>query len=290
MDVNDKLHQLTTIIEVQTKGRLGQGSGFIYAGFEPDGQEGQGTRWRRIEDIWVATNRHVLLPRVSGKEILPDKITLHLRRIDDNNELQWIEVPLTGQQIEDKTRFHADTNIDVALVSIYDYFVSEHQRKRLTAPFMLTAEHQPGRDGHPQVNVGDDVLVVGYPRGFYDDVNLFPIVKAGIIASRWGAPFQGKPYFLIDAKLFPGSSGSVVVTKPIDMTIKNGQLMVSKEKQFSLLGIYSGEPFHEEPPVEIGDLTVTAKSRFDVGIVWYADTIEETRQRGIGIREAMTNQ
>ena len=53
-------------------------------------------------------------------------------------------------------------------------------------------------------------------------MNLFPIVKSGIIASRWKTGFKGKPYFLIDAKLFPGSSGSVVITKPADFVIRNG--------------------------------------------------------------------
>ena len=72
------------------------------------------------------------------------------------------------------------------------------------------------------VEVADDVVIIGYPRGFYDMVNLYPIVKAGIIASKWGAQFMGEPCFLIEARLFPGSSGSVVVTKPKDQLVFEG--------------------------------------------------------------------
>ena len=75
------------------------------------------------------------------------------------------------------------------------------------------------------MEVFDDYLVIGYPRMFYDKVNLFPIVKSGIIASKWQGMLNGKPYFLIDAKLFPGSSGSIVISKPIGTVIENGKFM-----------------------------------------------------------------
>jgi hypothetical protein len=110
---------------------------------------------------------------------------------------------------------------------------------------------------------------------------LFPIVKSGIVASRWGAPFQGNPCFLIDAKLFPGSSGSIVVSKPQQLAVHDGQLLYAREKQFAFLGIYSGEPFLEEQPVELGDLIVTRKSGFDVGIVWYGHLVGDIIERGV---------
>ena len=118
-------------------------------------------------------------------------------------------------------------------------------------------------------------------------MNLFPIVKAGIIASRWGALFRGKPYFLIAAKLFPGSSGSVVVSKPINIVVDKGQVLFSKEKQFALLGTFSASQFWQEDPVQIGDLTITQKSGFDLGIVWYAHIIEEARVNGVSLSDAL---
>lgn len=120
------------------------------------------------------------------------------------------------------------------------------------------------RENNIDVQASDDVIVVGYPRGFYDEVNLYPIVKAGIIASRWGAHFGGKPYFLIDAKLFPGPSGSIVVSKPVDFVVRDGRVLRAQEKQFAFLGIYSGEPFREGRTIEAEDLVIKQKLGFNV--------------------------
>ena len=130
--------------------------------------------------------------------------------------------------------------------------------------YAVSCENFAGQN-NIHVEASSDVLVVGYPRGFYDDVNLFPVIKSGIIASRWGANFKGEGYFLIDAKLFPGSSGSIVVSKPIDILVKNGQIMHASEKQFAFLGVFSGEPFQHERPVELDDMIIVQKSSFNVG-------------------------
>ena len=269
MNLNDRFHQMTTMIKAEAHGHFSQGSGFFYAGLAP--KEGEGAEWRRVEELWVATNRHVLLPTINEKETVPEKITLYLRQINSHGHLEWLPTVLGKSHIESNTRFHSDRSVDVALINVYDQFISrlDHGHKMAT-PTILHAEQQIGYN-NITAEVGDDVLVAGYPRGFYDDVNLFPIVKAGIIASRWGAPFRGQPYFLIDAKLFPGSSGSVVVSKPINMTIKDGRLMRSDEKQFALLGIFSGE--------YVG---------YNLGIVWYAEAIEEARQQGVTIHDAIS--
>jgi hypothetical protein len=146
---------------------------------------------------------------------------------------------------------------------------------------LAVSREQFAGENNIDVQASDDIIVVGYPRGFYDEVNLFPIVKAGIISSRWGTPFGGEPFFLIDAKLFPGSSGSVVLSKPIDVVVRDGKLLHATEKQFAFLGVFSGEPFREGRTIEAGDLVITQKLGFDVGAVWYAWLIEEIIDKGI---------
>jgi hypothetical protein len=101
-------------------------------------------------------------------------------------------------------------------------------------------------------------------------------VKPGSISSKWGNFFGGEPYFLIDAKLFPGSSGSLVISKPTNFRIENGKLTIFKEKQFVFLGIYSGEPLLEHQPiVDTDDLTVVRKIGVNAGIVWYGSLVDE---------------
>ena len=63
--------------------------------------------------------------------------------------------------------------------------------------------------------------------------------------------------------------------------------MYAKEKRFSLLGIFSGEPKFEEAPVEVGDLIVTHRSGFNLGIVWYGELIEEVISQGASLSQAL---
>ena len=118
------------------------------------------------------------------------------------------------------------------------------------------------------VQVADDIIIIGYPRGYYDTYNLFPIVKSGIIASRWGLHFENKPGFLIDAKLFPGSSGSIVLTKPVTSIVTDGPIAGSKEADFAFLGVFSGEPL------------VDGESSLNLGFVWYGNLVVDIVNKG----------
>lgn len=78
------------------------------------------------------------------------------------------------------------------------------------------------------------------------------------------------PFFLIDSKLFPGSSGSVVLTKPQYVAVIDGNLMYNKEGSYVFLGIYSGEPIRQNAPIELEDMTIIKKDSYNVGNVWYS--------------------
>src|ERR1039457_2341925 len=77
--------------------------------------------------------------------------------------------------------------------------------------------------------VGDEIYMIGYPAGLYDERNASPIWRIGIIATSplvgyAFTPLYQKAYklpsfidgFLVDAPVYPGSSGSAVVIKPQD--------------------------------------------------------------------------
>ena len=50
-----------------------------------------------------------------------------------------------------------------------------------------------------------------YPLGqYYDDVFNLQVVRNGTVASAYPMRFRGQPYFLIDARLHEGTSGSPV--------------------------------------------------------------------------------
>jgi hypothetical protein len=73
----------------------------------------------------------------------------------------------------------------------------------------LTPEHlQASLD---DIEVGTQLLVVGFPLGFHDMLHHLPVVRHAINASPYGLRFQGNGYFLTDARTHRGTSGASVV-------------------------------------------------------------------------------
>jgi hypothetical protein len=56
----------------------------------------------------------------------------------------------------------------------------------------------------------EEIIFIGYPSGIVDSVTGFPIIRKGITATPIWSDFQGRKQYLIDAGVFPGSSGSPV--------------------------------------------------------------------------------
>lgn len=68
----------------------------------------------------------------------------------------------------------------------------------------------PNTDTINSLGAIEEVTFVGCPSGIFDDVNSTPLIRRGITASPIWNDFGGKPFFVIDAGVFPGSSGSPV--------------------------------------------------------------------------------
>lgn len=274
MKIDDAIHGISTLITVTTPELTSQGSGFFYqemAQKDPTKKDGQ---WVAIENVWLVTNRHVAMPKIKDNELVPDSFTFNMRRLE-KERVVWDPITLNKEELLKRIRFHQDPKVDVCAVRVLD-LLSEKMRsgQKMVQWYGVSKDNFPGQNRiHPEVT--SDAIVIGYPRGFYDQANLYPIVKSGIIASRWGFGFGGNPYFLIDTKLFPGSSGSIVISKPTNMVVENGKILHHPEKQFAFLGIYSGEPFQQHQPIEFDDVTIIRKSGFNVGIVWYAGLVED---------------
>ena len=113
----------------------------------------------------------------------------------------------------------------------------------------------------PPFSEGDEVFIVGFPCGFYEDVKNYPTVRQGVLA-------QIQPYlkgtaqtFLIDGSVFGGHSGGPVITKPQATSIK-GTHQFTKN---ALVGMVTGT-----------QLDPATEENADLGIVVPLDTINDT--------------
>lgn len=68
----------------------------------------------------------------------------------------------------------------------------------------------PTVDQQNDLSAIENITFIGYPSGLYDDKNKLSIIRQGITATPIWNDFKGEEIFLIDAGVFPGSSGSPV--------------------------------------------------------------------------------
>lgn len=260
-------------------------SGFYYTETSAGNQQIQGPHWEKIEKYWLITNRHVLFPKLDGKaEHLIDRLTFNLRQII-NGKIEWFPIELNKEQLVEQVLLHNNEKIDVVAIDVTKQ-ISEAKitsikssNNNIIPPSLLTKNNLP--DNQPlTIDVTTDIIVASYPKGFYDEFNKFPIIKSGIIASGWGFNFNGDPLFEIDAQLFPGSSGGLVISKPTNIAMINGKLSTAQDKQFVLLGIYSGEYFWKEKIKMSDGHDETMERSYGLGNVWYSYLIPEIISSG----------
>ena len=104
------------------------------------------------------------------------------------------------------------------------------------------------------------LLVVGFPLGFHDTLHHIPVVRQAVVASSFGLRFQGKGYFLTDARTHRGTSGAPVVTRAVETGILDGDL------PWKLLGIHSAR-------LDVGTRDLHLDEALGLNCAWYADIL-----------------
>lgn len=124
----------------------------------------------------------------------------------------------------------------------------------------------------------EDITFIGYPNGLWDDIHNLPIIRKGISATPIAVDFKNLPVFLVDASVFPGSSGSpVFILNSGSFPSKTGELMIGDRIIF--LGILS----RVYNKTKTGSLElvntalspiITIQEEIDIGIVYKASLID----------------
>ena len=113
---------------------------------------------------------------------------------------------------------HPNPEVDLACINVSSITHTDAHFHGLHDSFLASIDYE-------KVAPGSDVIFVGYPVGLYDPVNNLPLIRRGSIASMPNIDFNGKGQIVIDAQIFPGSSGSPV--------------FVAWDNRYSLLGVIS---------------------------------------------------
>jgi len=118
----------------------------------------------------------------------------------------------------------------------------------------------------------DRAYNLSYPGEIYDRDTKFPVRRNTLISSPINFDYSGKPRFLTDARMDPGTSGAPVLVKPSQVEHPWGEPLKQSRGNPVLIGIHAGNVPHES------DSETTEDSMRDYS---YSDLNETWRPEGI---------
>jgi Trypsin-like peptidase domain len=261
----------TARIVTQNGNVTASGTGFVYLHPQPDQPNAD------YGVPFLVTNRHVVAGAENGR-------VTFLVAADKQRRQAFAGTPY-GINLGDFSQlwfYHPDDSVDLAMMdlSVYLRMIQESHGVRLFTR-ASTLRDIPRDDDSQWIDAIEDIFMIGYPNAIMDEVNHLPIVRRGITATPFRSNYQGREEFLIDASVFPGSSGSPV------FLLDHAKPDTDPSKRLYLLGILSGGFFRVQGshntvrgdiPTSIGvseyhemlDLGVVVKSRrlFDIIPLW----------------------
>lgn len=237
LSLTEKLVFSTVRIQVQTAKGGGVGTGFFYE-FTIDND-------KRVPVI--ITNKHVINGANEGAFLLTSANS-------DGNPNNNNHIPVTLNNFEKRWIPHPDTNIDLTLMPLAP-LLNEASHKGFK-PFMINISGNliPTDEQLKELTAVEDILMVGYPIGLWDEKNNYPLFRKGITSTHPTNDYNGRSEFVIDAACFPGSSGSPIFLANIGNYVdKKGNTIIAT--RFMFLGIlYAGPQYSAEGEIKIVDI------------------------------------
>ena len=236
------------------------GTGFVYGQFLSCGS-GESKNYR----IFLITNSHVLQDQ--------SKIWLKFNQLRGQGSTDYYVV-LRDENGQENWSRHSDS--DVAAFSI-----DLHLLRR--------AGHEPGifRSDENVARVqdliaygateGDGVFLLGFPMGLVDSTRQYVVCRRGCLARIRDVLDGSRQDFLVDALVFPGNSGSPVLSKP-EMVAIQGTRRTGK---CQLIGIVTSYVPYRDRAVssQTGRLRVVFEENSGLAAVVPVDVIEEVARQ-----------
>lgn len=178
-------------VRIETKSSVGTGFFFNFA------NEDSKTRL-----FGIVTNKHV----ISGEP----EVRFQIASCNKENNSRDCVNKITFDIHTENFMLHPEEDIDLAVLPFGP--IIRELNSRGVAPYFVSYSWNsiPPVEYHGHFIVGSDIYMVGYPDGLWDEKNLLPLMRKGILATSMDVDFQGKPDFAIDCAVFGGSSGSPI--------------------------------------------------------------------------------
>ena len=249
-----------------------------------DGSEGSGTAFvvshahPRGTTTFIVTNRHLVDGVRRGGLVFTQK---------RNGQPAFGErFQLNIEDFPQAWFMHPDPEVDLAIIPMRPLEQAAHDQGVELYYQVIDSRLAPDAAALRALDALEEVLFVGYPSGVWDQVNLMPILRRGTTATPMALDFEGRSEFLIDAAVYPGSSGSpVFVYQP--ETGRPGQGM--GRSKFMFAGVVAAVFFREEanhlvpaPVPANNSAMVMGSEMIDLGLVIKAQAVLEVINAYLG--------
>lgn len=245
LTASEQLSYSTVRIECEyVDGSSGTGTGFFFNFLED--------KEKQIRTPVIVTNKHVIEGSTKGKFVLT-KADENGHPIDqDHSHFEW-------NNFESFWRKHPDPTVDlcaIPIVEIYNFLKGKGSKFFHIA---LNKELIPSEKVIEELSALEEILMVGYPNGIWDNINNKPIFRRGITASHPKFDYCGKKEIMIDAACFPGSSGSPVFIFNEGVFKHRTGGLIGGDRVILLGVLYAGPQFDATGEIHIVDVPTLQK-------------------------------
>jgi hypothetical protein len=233
---DEALFGVTRVLTFSGAQGLTSASGFF---FERDG------------GLFLVTSRHVLFDEPSSH--MPDRIEIEMHTDPrDLTQVATLSILLyrDGRAVW-RQACDSGGEVDVAALELDCGAMPGGCVVQAFGPQHLAA-------GFDLFDVGDRLTIPGFPLGFFDTVHHLPVVRQASIASAFGTRFQGLGFFLTDARMHRGSSGSPVLAR-----VDAGS---AGRPSWCLLGVHSSR-------MDMATRDAAQDESLGLNCAWYADVL-----------------
>lgn len=223
--------------------------------------------------LFLITNKHVVADSTSGRFFF----TLS----DGKNPKIGERFDVRLDKFKDLWFGHPRQDIDVTVMPLVP--VLDAIKLQGKEVFFRSIPHTliPTDEQLKELDALEEIIFVGYPSGIFDQKNLIPILRRGTTATPLQLDYEGSKTFLVDASVFPGSSGSpVLICNQGSYATKSGIVIGSR---VLFIGIISQVMIRQEhgkieiitiPTAEVP--IFTTQQMIDLGIVYKSTAVLET--------------